>query len=286
MRPTRELGAMAIGASIAFAMTGSALADGMPSSKAAAAAPPPAAAEPARGPCYVRADIGYGWAAGDHAVATTSLANYLPTSGIVRSPDFDGSWFGEIGFGCSLVRQAHYSGSIKDAGYTTTTPTGLRGDITFGFHTTRDFKGVPTDALVPPPAPVPVPPVVPPPPIDPVHAKLQTNTLMFNAYYDLPQLHAFTPYVGAGIGMAFHDLHGITFTNGFVQRVPDKSTTNLAWSLMAGVSTDIGRGMKLDIGYRYLNMGDVAASNPAVGYQVKINDVSEHQLKLGVHAHE
>lgn len=105
---------------------------------------------------------------------------------------------------------------------------------------------------------------------------------MFNLYYDLPQVHTFTPYVGAGIGMAFHDLDNVTFTNGFVVRVPGNDQTNLAWSLMAGVATDIGRGMKLDVGYRYLNMGDVAASNAAAGYSVKINDVSEHQVKVGV----
>lgn len=141
MRMTDDFARLTIGAATLVAMVGAAVADGMPAGKPVASAPAAVQeATPSRA-CYVRADVGYGWAAGDHAVATTSQPNYLPTTGNVRQPEFDGSWFGEIGFGCSFVRQSYYSGSIKDQGYTVSTPTGLRGDITFGFHGSRDFKG-------------------------------------------------------------------------------------------------------------------------------------------------
>ena len=137
------------------------------------------------------------------------------------------------------------------------------------------YKGLPVDALPNPVAPQPTV-------IDPVKATVSASTLMFNVYYDLPAMHAFTPYVGAGIGMAFVGLEGTTFTNGAVVRVPDSDQTNFAWSLMAGVATDIGRGMKLDIGYRYLDMGDISAANSATGYKLKVDDISEHQFKVGL----
>ena len=248
--------------------SGTAAADGMPSARSS-----PAAA-PAAGQCYVRADVGHGWSVSDHANATITPIGFGSATGRVQDSSFDDAWFGEVGFGCSFVRQSTMGGSIKDAPVVVSSPSGLRGDITFGFHGDRNFNGIPVN---PPP-----PPALPPPPIDPVHAKVQANTLMFNLYYDMPSWHGFTPYVGAGIGMAFVDLQGVTFTNGTVVRLSGQDETNFAWSLMAGVSTDIGRGMKLDVGYRYLNMGDIATGDAAVGYRLRIDDLSEHQVKVGV----
>lgn len=219
------------------------------------------------GGCYVRADAGYGWSARDDATATITPYGYISASGDVQDSSLDGSWFGEVGFGCSLVRQSTVGGSIKDEPVVVTSPTGLRGDITFSFHGERDFDGEP---------------VTPPNMFDPVHAKVRSDALMFNLYYDLPAMQRFTPYVGAGIGVAFVDLRDITFTNGSTVRIADQDETNFAWSLMAGVATDIGRGMKIDVGYRYLNMGDIESNNAAIGYRLKIDDVSEHQVRVGL----
>ena len=116
------------------------------------------------------------------------------------------SWFSELGVGCSIVRQSMIGGSIKDEPVPVSTPTGLRGDITFGFYGDRSFSGVP---------------VSPPAIYDPVHASVRANTLMFNLYYDLPQRHGLIPYVGAGIGMVFDDLKDTTFTNGSVVQPGD-----------------------------------------------------------------
>ena len=280
MRFNTSFYAILIGAG-ALTATAPAIADGYTAVKSSAAEPVAAAPEPARGPCYVRADIGYGWSANGDATATISPidGNGQPlgiATGRVGGSSLDDSWFGEVGFGCSIVRRSMVGGSIKDAPVEVSTPTGLRGDVTFGFHGSRSFKGVPVSPP-PPPAEVPLPPVY-----DPVHASVRANTLMFNLYYDLAQIHGFTPYVGAGIGMAFIDLKNTTFSNGSIIQLGDASETNLAWSLMAGVATDIGRGIMLDVGYRYLNMGDIAVSDPSIGYALKLHDLSEHQVKVGV----
>jgi opacity protein-like surface antigen len=60
------------------------------------------------------------------------------------------------------------------------------------------------------------------------------------------------------------------------------SETNLAWSLMAGFSTDLGQGIALDVGYRYLHLGDIGLTNAALGYSLQLDNVSEHQVRVGV----
>ena len=267
-----------VGAAARATVTAPAVADGYTTRPAPAeAAAVSAAAAPGRGPCYVRADVGYGWTADSDARATISPVDQWgplgTATGAVSGGSLDGSWFGEVGVGCSFVRQSMVGGSIKDGPVAVSTPTGLRGDITFGFHGRRDYSGTP---LSPPPLPE------QPPVVDPVHANVRANTLMFNLYYDLASMHGFTPYIGAGIGMAFVDLRNTTFSNGGVVRLGDASETNLAWSLMAGVATDIGRGMLLDIGYRYLDMGDIGVANSSIGYAFKLHDLSEHQVKVGL----
>jgi hypothetical protein len=231
------------------------------------------------GGCYVRADVGHGWNVDDKGIARITPA-FGTGIGPVENPDFASSWFGEIGLGCRLFRQGLVAGgsskdggSLKDAPapMPVAAPSPLRGDITFGFHNSRKFHGEP----LPPPAP-------PPNWEDPVSAKLHTMTLMFNGYVDLPRILGVTPYVGAGIGMAFHELEDVTFTNGFVIKIGSGNATNLAWSLMTGVSVDLGPRMVLDVGYRYLNTGDIEKSAPAIGYSLRIADTSQHQVKVGL----
>ena len=68
-----------------------------------------------------------------------------------------------------------------------------------------------------------------------------------------------------------------------------KTTTSLAWSLMAGVTYDITPGLKLDIGYRYINMGKAVAGdfyNPGLPGQTfgpfTVKGIQSHDLKIGM----
>ena len=54
--------------------------------------------------------------------------------------------------------------------------------------------------------------------------------------------------VGAGLGVG-----GIGFA-------PNRSVTSFAWAAMAGISYDITQNLKLDVGYRYLDMGDAQSA--------------------------
>ena len=87
---------------------------------------------------------------------------------------------------------------------------------------------------------------------------------LFNGYADLGTWYGFTPYVGAGVGFARNTLYGLSnqsqnvvggvnyISGGYAS---DHSQWNLAWALMAGLSFDVTQNLKLDLGYRYLDLG-------------------------------
>lgn len=105
---------------------------------------------------------------------------------------------------------------------------------------------------------------------------LSTMTVLFNGYLDLGTWYGITPYVGAGIGIAYQRMYGVTdngFSNVFAGVGAGSSfatsgtykvstATGLAWALMAGFSYDVNTRLKLDFGYRYLHTGKVKSSIP------------------------
>lgn len=134
---------------------------------------------------------------------------------------------------------------------------------------------------------------------------LESDVVLLNAYYDFDTRSRFTPYVGVGIGWVHHDLKGGTFTNGCCNvQVADGDGNDFAAALMAGMSVNItGRGpaagssegggetarnFYLDIGYRFLYLGEVA-SGPAslvdntLGTSTR---VSPDPVVAEIHAHE
>lgn len=143
---------------------------------------------------------------------------------------------------------------------------------------------------------------------------LQANTLyqgelsakvgLLNAYWDLFSWRGFTPYVGAGIGLAHVEMRNFTTLSSstFVDAVTgaatvelnsgvarSKSETNLAWALMAGTSFDLRPNAKLDLGYRYLNLGhsDVATGDincpcGTAGSPLNISDLNAHEFRIGI----
>jgi opacity protein-like surface antigen len=194
--------------------------------------------------CYLRADTGYGWSEDSDANATITDFGTV-VSGSVSDGDLDDGWFGEVGIGCALFRSETAGASIKDAPITMSSDRGFRADVTIGYREELDFDGLATV----PPATLPIT----------VSGDIQTWTAMFNVYYDFGNFGGFTPYIGAGVGAAFHDID-VTFTNGTTVKLDDDET-EFAWALMAGVSKEICDGLLLDIGYRFIDMGDVGTKH-------------------------
>ncbi len=136
----------------------------------------------------------------------------------------------------------------------------------------------------------------------------QSWTALLNAYGDLGTWYGFTPYVGAGLGVThikavanenwywtyggaytangvnnayFSNAANVLIHYGYPGNVgPTQVRNNFSWALMAGVAYDIAPGLKLDVGYRYLNMGTLAASTSSGGTVHRTIDSQEVRAGL------
>jgi len=95
---------------------------------------------------------------------------------------------------------------------------------------------------------------------------LNIGLFMFNAYADIGTWYGVTPYVGAGVGLAAYQMGSVTDQSMQIavpgstigSGVSDAHTgSNFAWALMTGFSWDVAQNVKLDVGYRYVNMGQI-----------------------------
>ncbi len=105
---------------------------------------------------------------------------------------------------------------------------------------------------------------------------LKSKSYMANVYLDFAPYYVVSPYISGGLG--FTDLklsHTTTGTN-FGQA----DTTNFTWSLGGGLTVRINKCLNMDLGYRYLDMGNVDINTP-IG-KVGELDVNAHESYMGL----
>lgn len=119
-------------------------------------------------------------------------------------------------------------------------------------------------------------------------SQFSNQTLMINVYYDLRQWYGLTAYVGAGIGLAHNRLADAALApnTGGATRLRGGSSTDFAWSLMSGAAYRLAAHTTLDIGYRYIDLGNVEATTiDGAGNTITTatgDDVSAHEFKIGI----
>ena len=102
-----------------------------------------------------------------------------------------------------------------------------------------------------------------------------------NAYIDLGTWWCITPFVGAGVGMAYNRISGLSdqgigtsSPDGGITLSPisalgytsvDKSQWNMAWAVHAGLAYNVSNNFKIEFAYRYLNLGNVATTEVLCG---------------------
>ena len=133
--------------------------------------------------------------------------------------------------------------------------------------------------------------------------------VLVNGYFDLGTWYGFTPFLGGGVGYAYHffrggdtstvnaygnyvDVNGVASPGGPPAGVSGGSIANkdkgdLAWALHAGVAYDVTPNVKLELAYRYLNMGDVKTGviNCYCNQQyagTRIRELESHDVKIGM----
>jgi opacity protein-like surface antigen len=118
---------------------------------------------------------------------------------------------------------------------------------------------------------------------------------LVNGYIDLGTWWCVTPFVGAGVGVAynkiehFRDVNVITAGGGWA----DTGTqTNFAWALMAGAAYKVTPSFAVELSYRYLNLGKaqtgllvnldptVVSGNPLA--PVTFNNLQSHDIMLSM----
>ncbi|MCR5169651.1 MAG: outer membrane beta-barrel protein [Desulfovibrio sp.] len=110
-----------------------------------------------------------------------------------------------------------------------------------------------------------------------------TTTLFANVYYDFHNSTDFTPYIGAGAGLAFNyagytaSYQGQDFASG------DKYSTTFAWNVGAGCSYAFNENFALDVAYRYVSTGASSVDGDVQGvhYQIDSNP-NGHEFTIGL----
>jgi opacity protein-like surface antigen len=226
--------ALFAGATLASALTAANAADLPPVMQARPIAP--VAVEEFTGGWYLRGDIGVGaqkFTEFDHT--QTNNAFVWPASWRIDQKEMGDAWFIGGGFGYqwnSWLRfdaTAEYRARTKFkaiGSYTEFCPGGRCFDVYDGTHS----------AVV----------------------------VLANAYIDLGTWMCLTPFIGGGVGFATHRvsaIHDVGFisngTTGFGYGQNDFSESKFAWALHAGVAYNVNNNFKMELAYRYLNMGNV-----------------------------
>ncbi len=237
-----KLKALLLAGTVAFGATGSVH---------AADLPPPPAFEPAPiepvefGGWYLRGDVGVGIASRPEIRSTFS--------DVVPNPRFDEQRLGDSAFvGAGVGYQFNHW---------------LRLDATGEYRTSQSLNAIQSfnaGAFFTPPNNSRG--------YDLYTGSVQSSVFLANAYIDIGSWYGITPFVGGGIGGSFNRIYGLTdvgvggpggFGNGGFGFAKEKDSFDLAYAAMAGLSYAISPNLKLELAYRYLNMGQ-ATSAPII----------------------
>jgi opacity protein-like surface antigen len=136
---------------------------------------------------------------------------------------------------------------------------------------------------------------------------IQTSVFLANAYFDLGTWYGVTPFVGSGVGVAVHRVRN-AFDNGLIYNFDlasgaalnteatggiafDRTKSDLAWAVHAGLAYAVSPNLKLELAYRYLNMGHaetgalscgVVCSSGSTFSPLKLKDIESHDIKIGM----
>lgn len=206
--------------------------------------PMPPAASPEFSGWYLRGDIG--------------MAFNATTPNLVNTPDpLASSFYSALAFQAFSNSTISASGLV-DVGVGYQVNSWFRGDVTLEFRDGGNFQSLYTLND----------PVAGSQLADFYRGNVSSVVGMVNAYADLGTWYGMTPFVGAGVGISHNTLSGLTdqgqaytptFGGPSGGYFSPGSTNNFAWALMAGVDFNVTPNLKLELGYRYLNLGKISS---------------------------
>lgn len=170
---------------------------------------------------YIRGDI-------DYHMADVDGITYAVTGGTdeFTAADLDESW--SLGGGIGYNVSKHF-----------------RVDVTADYWFKSDFRGATDGTCGAPPTPC----------VSVDTSAMSAWVLLANAYADLGTYGGFTPYIGAGIGVAHVQWDNLTNDVGVITVHEGQKSMRGAYALMAGASYCVSSNVELDGGYRYTRVG-------------------------------
>ncbi len=116
--------------------------------------------------------------------------------------------------------------------------------------------------------------------------KIDSFTILANAYLDLGTWGGFTPYIGAGVGTTHLRTHEVTnvTVNEPSESISDSTRWNFSYAGMAGIAFRVSPNLVLDVGYRYLVMGDAVTGPEPPAYTdfSYLRDLKAHEFRIGL----
>jgi opacity protein-like surface antigen len=225
--------------------------------------PPPLAAAEFSG-WYLRGDVGIGASANAPNIVQTPDPIATAAAGYFLGTPTDGSHNNSLS-----------ASGMFDLGVGYQVNNWLRFDVTGEYRGGSNFQSL---FVINAPGNAANPPVNPTQLADFYRGDFSSLVGLINGYADLGTWYGVTPYVGAGVGVARNTLSGLTdeaqisYTNsstGAVTSGPaggyakDSSRWNFAWALMTGLDFNVTQNLKLELGYRYLDLGKFGSGKPS-----------------------
>ena len=123
-------------------------------------------------------------------------------------------------------------------------------------------------------------------------ANISSAVFLLNGYFDMGTWYGITPFVGGGVGLASIKVNGLQDISpqpaGGFGFASDTRQTNFAWALMAGLGYTVSPNLKLEMGYRYLDMGTanggaiVCQNDPNCGFERQRYRLTSHDIRIGM----
>jgi opacity protein-like surface antigen len=140
---------------------------------------------------------------------------------------------------------------------------------------------------------------------DEYNGQVQSSVFLVNAYADLGTWYRMTPFLGGGVGFSYNHLSAMIDRGAGVDLVDANGNVvaaqtgeggfgytkavgklDLAWAAMAGVSYDISRNVKLELSYRYLDMGSINTGlyqcNASCTHENQRISLASNDVRLGL----
>jgi opacity protein-like surface antigen len=191
--------------------------------------------------------------------------------------NLNSGWYlrGDLGY-----RWARISGADAAPGFTSPTTNSLNNGIFGGVGAGIKSDWLRTDVTIDYGAPMKYRGTIAAP--DDITAKISAASVLFNGYLDLGTWYRATPYIGGGVGAAYMRTFDYVsaaappFTGGLSQ-----TQWNFAWAGMAGVGYAVAPNLMVDVGYRYINFGNVHTASDSAG-AMTFKNIAAQEVRLGL----